>query len=705
MARPLSARKTTWLARLGAYCATHPWRVVAAWVVAVAAALGAASAVGLAFTDRLDLPGTQSQEAALAIARHFPSRGATASMVMAAKGSGQVDPDGSDITGLLARVREMPHVTQVGPLAPSPDGRALLGEVAFDAPATELASTAAALGALAKAPPEGVELAFGGDAISQNQAPEPGRAELIGLALAALVLVAAFRSLVVAALPLLTALASVTVGLVLVGLVGRHVDVSSAAPMLASMLGLGVGIDYALFFVTRVREERAHGRELEAAIVVSLDTAGRAIVLAGASVVLAILGLGLSGVGLIQAMGFAAALVVVVSAAAALTLLPALTRLLGRFVNAPATSLDEGAGFARFARWVSRRPGWVMVGAGLCLAGLAAPATSLRLGFPDDGAQPEGTSARRAYDLIAKHFGPGMNGPLLLVVEHGARARLPDELAAAIADDPEVAFVLPPSLSPDAQASLVVVMPRHAPQDEAVSLLVRRLRTSTIPSIAGTTPAMLGGLVATTIDVSEVIAEKLPMVVLAVLTTTFLLLMAVFRSVFVPFKAVVMNLLSVGAAYGVLVVVFQWGVGRRLLGLDHPIPISALVPMLLFALLFGLSMDYEVFLLARVREEHEAGASTTESVARALGRTGRVVSSAASIMVAVFIAFALGPDPMVKMFGVGLAAAILVDATIVRLTLVPATMMLAGELNWWFPSFADRWLPRLRVEEPMEPPL
>jgi RND superfamily putative drug exporter len=303
----------------------------------------------------------------------------------------------------------------------------------------------------------------------------------------------------------------------------------------------------------------------------------------------------------------------------------------------------------------------------------------MRLGFPDDGAQPAGSSARRAYDLIAAHFGPGLSGPLAIVVEGDAT-----EVARAVAADPEIATSTPPTASPDGAAQLVIAYPRHAPQSDEVASLIHRLR-ATLPHVT-TARVSIGGVTATTMDVSDVIADKLPLVVTAVLATTFLLLLVAFRSLVVPIKAVLLNLLSVGAAYGVLVAVFQWGIGRSLLGLDHAIPIVSILPMLLFAVLFGLSMDYEVFLLARVREEHDRGASTVESVARALTSTGRVVSSAALIMVSVFVAFALGPDPMVKMFGVGLAAAVFVDATLVRLVLVPSLMTLMGEANWWMPG-------------------
>jgi RND superfamily putative drug exporter len=325
----------------------------------------------------------------------------------------------------------------------------------------------------------------------------------------------------------------------------------------------------------------------------------------------------------------------------------------------------------------------------------------MHLGFPDDGAQPAGSLPRRAYDLTRAHYGAGRTGPLLLAVEAADPAGVADRLADRVRVEPGVATLSPPFVLPSGRAALLTLVPEGAPQDPPVAALVRAIRERIGPELAAETSGArvgVGGVVATTIDVADLIEEQLPVALVVVLCATFGLLLVVFRSVLVPLKAVVMNLLSVGAAYGVLVMVFQWGWGRSLLGLDAATPISSILPLLLFTLLFGLSMDYEVFLLTRVREEHDRGADTTASVATALARTGRVVTSAAAIMVVVFCAFALGPDPIIKMFGVGLAAAILLDATVVRAVLVPATMVLLGETNWWLPRWLDRWLPTLRVE-------
>ncbi len=692
------------LARLARFGARRPGYVLTAWALIVAIALLGVARYGLNFADRLDVPGTESQHATDVIAASFPSRGSEATVVVATGDDRPIDPSALASLGLDRRIRAIPHVTDIGPAVPSPDGRALLATIALDGLPHVVKDSTRAMTAIAAERHAGYRVAFGGEAISQNTSADAGRAEIIGLACAFVVLVLAFRSLVAALLPLVTAIVSSTLGMVVIGLVGHRVDVGASAPTIASMLGLGVGIDYALFYLTRVREEMTQGASIEAAIVRSADTSGRAIVFAGASVVVALLGLSRTGVGLIVALGAACAFITLVSVGAAITLLPALVRITSRFVApsaASTSSTSEGATFGRLARAVARRPVVFALAATAVLLALSAPTLRLQLGFPDDGAQPAGTSARRAYDLVAEHFGAGMNGPLVVVVEDPTQRNLALGAIPAIGADPEVAVVIPASASADGAVTLLALVPRHAPEDPAVAALVHRLRDSTAPGLvaaAGGGRISVGGSVALTIDVSELIAAKLPAVISAVLVATLLLLLIVFRSVLVPVKAVLMNLLSVASAYGVLVIVFQWGVGRELLGLERAIPIVSVVPLLLFALLFGLSMDYEVFLLARVREEHDAGHDGRESVARALARTGRVITSAALIMVAVFVAFALGNDPIVKMFGVGLAAAILVDATLIRVVLVPATMVLLGRANWWLPSWLDRVLPRVRLE-------
>jgi len=683
----------------GSFAARRPWVVIACWGVLLAGALVAAGQFGLRFADALDVPGSESQRVAAALEQHFPSRGSSASLVLVARDR-PVTPDDARIKELLEAATHVPHVTGLTPLMPSPDGRAWLAQLSFDRPAVELKPSADALAELAAHADPTFAVAFGGEVISVNQAPDPGRAELIGLVAALAVMVFAFRSVLAALLPLVTAVVAAGIGIVVVGLIGHSLEVSSAAPMLASMLGLGVGIDYALFFVTRLREELAHGRPLHDAIELAVAHSGRAILFAGLSVVVALAGLALTGISLLMALGLAAALVVLLSAVAAITLLPALARLTGHWF-AHRANATEGALFARFSRQVARRPALFAISAVAALLLVAAPALQLRLGFPDDSAQPAGSMARRAYELIATHFGPGTNGAIVVVVEDSQHTDLAQRLSDRIARDAAVASVTPPIPSADGLASLVLVTPRVAPQDAEVSALVHHLRATVVPSLLGSSIGQrvnVGGLMAMTMDISELIEAKLPLVIGAVLAATFLLLMMVFRSVLVPLKAVLMNLLSVGAAYGVLVVVFQWGLGRGFLGLDHELPIASILPLILFALLFGLSMDYEVFLLSRVREEHERGLGTSDSVAQALARTGRVVTSAAAIMVAVFTAFALGPDPMIKMFGVGLAAAIFLDATIIRVVLVPATMVLLGETNWWFPRQLARWVPTVHVE-------
>ena len=691
------------IAKIGAFCAEKPWRVIFFWGVGFFFLLGAAGSFGLRFNDRIFLPGSDSQQAMSVLEEKFPQQGTSATLVVRAR-EGSLDDAAEALVGLLRQVRAVPSVVGVdSPFAfRSPDGVAALGQVHFDRPASQLKESTNQLEKIAKEGRGPLEVAFGGEPMSMNTEPEPGATELIGLGIALLVLVVSFGSLFAALLPVVTAIVSVGVGIILIGLVGHWLDVSSAAPMLGSMLGLGVGIDYALFIVTRFREERRLGFAVHEAVSRSSASAGRAVLFAGASVGIALLGLAFSGVSLVAALGVASAIVVLISVFAALTLLPALLGLVGGSLERwrlPSFG-EDGAFFARLARLVARRPGWFMIVSALFLLLASAPALQLRLGIPDDSAQPEGTSTRRAYDLISSHFGPGFSAPLVLAVEPSGSLWTPLQLMKILSAQPEVKLVAPPTYSQDKSAALFVVITKAKPDSEEVSSFVHRLRSEVLPeTLLGTSSrAFVGGLIPLTIDMADSLAARIPLVMSAVLLSTFLLLVVVFRSILVPLKAVVMNLLSVGSAWGALVLVFQWGYGASWLGVERPLPIVSFLPMLLFALLFGLSMDYEVFLLSRIREEYNRGFDTTESVARALASTGRVISSAALIMVSIFLAFALGPDPMIKMFGVGLAVAILVDATIIRLVLVPATMVLLGERNWWLPEFLERSLPRVSIE-------
>jgi putative drug exporter of the RND superfamily len=462
------------------------------------------------------------------------------------------------------------------------------------------------------------------------------------------------------------------------------------------MLGLGAGIDYALFLITRFRQYLADGLDVPTAAARANATSGMAVLFAGGTVVAAILGLYAAGIPYVGAMGLASALVVAVMVLAALTLLPALLGIAGQRINAlrlPKLSrAGRGASSRRWSRWgehVGRRRWLYTIGGTLLLLVLTAPLLSLRLGMPDDRIQPTSTTQRQAYDLITSGLGPGYNGPLLVAVDlPSADQAVLDRITAAATADPGLAAVTPPQLGDDGRAGLITMIPTSAPQDPATTDLVHRLRDEVLPAaLAGSDArAHVGGATAVMIDTADRVADRLPWVIGGVVLASFLLMVLMFRSVLVPIKAALLTLLSIGAAYGVIVAVFQWGWGLSLLGVEEPVPIMSMVPLFLFAVLFGLSMDYEVFLMAKVREDHLATGDAYRSVITGLAATGRVITSAAAIMAVVFLSFVGIANPLVKMIGVGLAVAVIVDATVIRMMLVPALMSLFGKAAWWFPA-------------------
>ena len=466
------------------------------------------------------------------------------------------------------------------------------------------------------------------------------------------------------------------------------------------MVGLGVGIDYALFIVTRHRDYLARGLPVAESVGSALATAGKPVVVAGGIVVVAILGLVVAGVPFMTAGGIAVSVVVLVMVGVSVTLLPAFLGLAGQHINrrghrSSGGGVDSPAspGWSRWVRHVTRNPWPYAVGVTLLLLALAAPVVALRPGIPDDGALPPSRTERQAYDLVSQGFGPGSNGPLVVAVDLAGDRTVLDPLVRALRQDPGIASVGVPEVYPDAGVAVVVAIPSTGPQDAATHATVERLRADVLPRALAESPARahVGGQTANFADVGARVNQRLPVLIAAVLAMSLVLLMLVFRSVLVPLKAVVLNLLSIGAAYGVMVMVFQWGWAAQLIGLESTVPIVSFIPMFMFAILFGLSMDYEVFLLSRVREEYDATRDNRSSIVDGIASTGRVITSAALIMISVFMAFVLGEDASTKMFGLGLATAIFVDATLVRLVLVPAIMTLLGDANWWIPSrFAVR---------------
>ena len=556
---------------------------------------------------------------------------------------------------------------------------------------------------------------FGGEVAQFGENNSSPGSEGLGLLAAIVILIIAFGSVIAMGLSIGTALFGLATGISTVTLVSAFVTIPTVAETIAVMVGLGVGIDYALFIVTRHRAGLSRGLTVGDAAGRAIATAGQAVLIAGTTVVIAICGLAVAGVPLVTWMGFGAAMVVAVTVAAALTLLPALMGFAGHNVDrfgipgfkakVETGSRDEDGnyhGWARMSHHVSRHAVAYLLGSLALVLTLAVPMLSLRLGQPDAGNDPSSSTLRRSYDLIATGFGPGTNGPLVLAVDlRGASgdAVLP-AISAAASADPDVASVAPAVVSPNRETAVIQVTPRSSPQAAATTSLIQRLRHDAVPEAVASSGARVyvGGPTAAFIDLSDRIASRLPLFIAAVILLSFLLLMTVFRSLVIPLKAAVMNVLSIGAAYGVIVAIFQWGWGASLFGVHESLPISSFVPMLMFAILFGLSMDYEVFLLSRVREAYLASRDNTESVATGIATTGRVITSAALIMISVFLSFVLGDNPTVKMIGIGLATAVFVDATIIRMVLVPATMKLLGDSNWWLPAWLDRLLPNLDIE-------
>ncbi|MDK9494827.1 MMPL family transporter [Streptomyces katrae] len=722
------------LLRLGGGAARHPWRVIAAWLVAAALAVLAAVAFGGRTADSMTAPGLDSQRAAELIERAGTGQeGITAQVVVTPLDGAATffDHDGARtaLTRLQTEVERLPHVlgtsdpagalragrdTAVRGGLVSADGRIAVVRVQYPDQSRLSAEDLDALVGLgdrlrAELP---LRIEMGGNLFYAFSDPDGGVSELIGLLAAAAILFLAFGSLVAAALPIGMAVFGLTVGVATMTVLAGVTDVPAFAPVLGSMVGLGVGIDYALFVLARHREYLARGLGPHEAAGRAVATAGRPVVFAGGTVVVSILGLAFANVPFMTVGGLAVSIVVLIMVIASVTLLPAFlgaagprlgrTLRAGRLFRRWGAAPDAGpaAGWRRWIGHVSRHPVPYAVGASGLLLAATLPVLGLRVGLPDDGSLPHSRTERRAYDLVAEGFGPGTNGPLVIAAEPAGDPGVVDRLVGAVAADPGIASVVPTHTDRATGIATLVVFPTTSPQDKATAETITRLRTDVLPTAIGPGPARahVGGAAASLSDVGRRTSQRLPVFVAAVLAMSFLLLMLVFRSVLVPLKAVLLNLLSIGAAYGIMVAVFQWGWGGALIGLEATVPIVSFIPMFLFAILFGLSMDYEVFLLSRVREEYLRSGDNGTAIVEGVSGTARIITSAALIMVAVFLSFAVADDPSAKMFGLGLAAAILIDATVVRMVLVPATMTLLGRSNWWLPKWLDRMLPRGPVE-------
>jgi len=702
------------LARLADFTYRRRRLMVLLWIVAAVVIIGLGSAFKGEYHADYNTPGSESKAASDLTKREFGGYSGQEIYVV------WKDPRGAEsaaakkqMNAFFSEAEEVEHVGKTAPIRVSKDGKVATTTLPLNVPGWEVKKEQgeALIDAAEGNSGGGLEIKLGGEPIYLAQ--ESTSPEGIGFLAAAIVLLIAFGSLVAAGLPLAIALIGLGIssgGLIV--LLANVIDVPNWTTAVSGLIGIGVGIDYALLVLTRFRTALKSGKDRHDAVVEAVTTAGRSVLIAGSTVVIAILGLFLTALPYMYGVAISASLAVLVVMLASITLLPALLGLLGPKVDKLRIPIlgrrldrpeeDGHSPAARWSHWVQRRPWPAVVIATAILLALAAPALGMRLGFPDAGNDKKGTMTREAYDLISEGFGPGANGPLVVVAE------LPDpeakgdvkSLTTALHEDPGVAYVAPAKFNDDDTAAILTVIPTTSPQDEATSELVERLRDDVIPqTFAGSgTTALVGGVNAALEDQSEYITGRMPIFIIGVVGLSFLLLLMAFHSPLISLKAGVMNLLSVSAAYGVMTLVAQGGAVGELIGIDHEVPIAPFMPVMMFAILFGLSMDYEVFLISRIREEYLKDGNTSRAVADGLAKTARVITAAAAIMVVVFLAFVASPEVFLKLFGIGLAAAIFLDATLVRMVLVPAVMQLLGERNWWIPDWLERILPRIEVE-------
>ena len=725
---------------VGRWCARRRWEVIIAWVIILGALLGLRSAFGGQYVNDYTVTGSESAQGLSLLKKDFPSQGGYAGQIVFHAPKGTVAEQSTAVNTAMGNVAKLPDVVSaVSPFAVpnSPqvakNGTTAYGTATWDVVTASLDSSYLKQldGAVAPARNAGLQVEYGGAAGQIAQKADDKKSEIIGLSCALVLLLFMFGSIVAAVMPLLSALFSVFAGLAIVGLLAAAITFPTTAPTVATLLGLGVAIDYGLFLIARHREQLDHGTPLVKSAGRANATSGAAIVVAGSTVVVSILGLYVSGVPFVGAMGLASAIVVAVAMLAALTLMPAFMGVAKQNVRAikdlraakraTGGSLDEATAASRlaalaeasdeahersaFARWgrkVSDRPWpWAIAATGVLVV-LAIPLFSMRLGQLDAGTNPTSESIRRAYDLIDTNFGPGTNGPLTVVVSlpegNSAQANqtLLTNTQSTLSKTPGVAGVGAPSVNSTNTTAVMNVVPTTSPQDADTTHLANHLRDSVLPTVPAKT--YLVGTTASYIDFTAKISQRMGWLILTVVLLAFILLTVAFRSIVIATKAAVLNLLSVGAAYGVVVAIFEWGWGSSLVGIDEKVPIPAFVPMLMFAIVFGLSMDYEVFLISRVHEAWIKTADAHRSVAIGIGSTARVITTAAAIMIVVFTSFVLDPDPTVKMLAVGMAAAVLIDASIIRMVLVPAVMSLLGKRAWWMPKWLDRITPNLDIE-------
>jgi putative drug exporter of the RND superfamily len=706
---------TRFLARLADLAYRRRGRMVLVWIASAILIIGVGSSLAGEYEADYDTPGSESKAASDLTEQRFDGYSGQEVYVV------WKDEDGADspavqerVNAFFAEAEQVNHIGEHAPIRISEDGTIGSTTLPLTVPGWEVEKEDGEklIDAAEGNSGDGLEIKLGGDPIYQAQ--EAGSPEGIGLLGGAIVLLIAFGSVVAAGLPIAIALVGLGISSGgLIALLANVIDVPDWTTAVSGLIGIGVGIDYSLLVLTRFRSAMNQGKDRHDAVVEAVSTAGRSVIIAGATVVIAVLGLCLTGLPYMYGVAISASLAVLVVMIAAVTLLPALLSYLGPRVDRlripflGRTLKAEGDSHSPAARWshtVQRHPWIAAIAATALLLALAVPALDMRLGFPDAGNDRPSTMTRQAYDLNTEGFGPGTNGPLVIAAElpaddPNATSEI-DSFANRLRGEPGVEFVPDPVINDAGDAAIVTVIPTGSPQDEEVEDLVKTLRNDVVPEELGAAgiTAEIGGVTAALDDQSEFIKDKMPLFIAAIVGLSFLLLLVAFHSPFISLKAGVMNLLSVGAAFGVMTLAAKGGGLSELIGIDHEVPIAPFLPVMMFAILFGLSMDYEVFLVSRIREEYLKDGDTRRAVADGLAKTARVITAAAAVMVVVFLAFVTAPDVFLKLFGIGLATAIFLDATVVRMVLVPAVMQLLGKRNWWIPDWLERVLPRLDTE-------